>query len=557
MPQHDHSVAVFGGGIGGLSAAQELAERGLDVTVYEAASEAGGKARSFPLSDRATPIHGEHGFRFFPAYYRNVVDTMERIPEPSLGPDGSVGDHLVSTSETLVASVEGAEQRSSTENPSSVREWLRSLRPNIGGGEVPNAELRSFLRRLSVLATSCRDRRERELEHTSWWEFLDADNMSSAYCKHLVNSTQSLVALQPKAGSARTVGGIYIQLLQGQIDPSKPAERILDGPTSVTWLDPWVDYLERLGVEVHTDTPLRRLHCDGRAITGATVGAADRAGDERTVEADSYLLAVPAEVCKRLLTPELRRASATLGRVERLETAWMNGLQFFLSEDVELTAGHAMYMDSPWALTSISQRQFWDPAVYDVGDRGGPEIEGVLSVIVSDWDAPGVVHGKPARDCTPEEIRTEVWTQLERHLNRDGRRRLDESLVVDWLLDPELDHDGDSIENAAPLFVNTVGSLDDRPPADPDVDRLYLAGDYVRTETDLATMESANEAARRAANAVLDAAGRRPDVRTWGLDEPSFLDPLKRQDERRYRLGLPHPGEVDAQLRRFGRRLRG
>lgn len=89
-----------------------------------------------------------------------------------------------------------------------------------------------------------------------------------------------------------------------------------------------------------------------------------------------------------------------------------------------------------------------------------------------------------------------------------------------------------------------------------DLERLYLAGDYVRTETDLATMESASEAGRRAANGVLRAAGRDPDVQTWGLDEPGFLEPLRRQDRRRYRLGLPHPGEVDASIRRIGRRLR-
>ena len=38
---------------------------------------------------------------------------------------------------------------------------------------------------------------------------------------------------------------------------------------------------------------------------------------------------------------------------------------------------------------------------------------------------------------------------------------------------------------------------------------LFLASDYVRTYTDLATMEAANEAARRAVNGILDAAGVR------------------------------------------------
>ncbi|HET6983814.1 MAG TPA: FAD-dependent oxidoreductase, partial [Myxococcaceae bacterium] len=40
------SVAVLGGGVGGMSAAHELVERGFRVTVYEAKSIQGGKARS-------------------------------------------------------------------------------------------------------------------------------------------------------------------------------------------------------------------------------------------------------------------------------------------------------------------------------------------------------------------------------------------------------------------------------------------------------------------------------------------------------------------------------
>ena len=37
----------------------------------------------------------------------------------------------------------------------------------------------------------------------------------------------------------------------------------------------------------------------------------------------------------------------------------MNGIQFYLTEDVPLVHGHIIYLDSPWALTSVSQPQFW------------------------------------------------------------------------------------------------------------------------------------------------------------------------------------------------------
>ena len=78
------SVAILGGGVAGLSAAHELAERGFDVTVYEARPDLGGKARSMPVpgsgTDGRADLPAEHGFRFFPGFYRHLPDTMRRIP---------------------------------------------------------------------------------------------------------------------------------------------------------------------------------------------------------------------------------------------------------------------------------------------------------------------------------------------------------------------------------------------------------------------------------------------------------------------------------------------
>src|SRR5206468_13018927 len=79
-------VVILGAGVAGLSAAHELAERGFEVEVYEKRprSEFGGKARSLPKPDTGRnglkDLPGEHGFRFFPGFYRHLTDTMSRIP---------------------------------------------------------------------------------------------------------------------------------------------------------------------------------------------------------------------------------------------------------------------------------------------------------------------------------------------------------------------------------------------------------------------------------------------------------------------------------------------
>src|SRR5215471_4637361 len=79
-------VIILGGGVAGMSAAHELIERGFDVQVFEKKVQLpGGKARSVNVPDPDAgapynPLPGEHGFRFFPGFYKHVIDTMKRIP---------------------------------------------------------------------------------------------------------------------------------------------------------------------------------------------------------------------------------------------------------------------------------------------------------------------------------------------------------------------------------------------------------------------------------------------------------------------------------------------
>jgi uncharacterized protein with NAD-binding domain and iron-sulfur cluster len=89
--------------------------------------------------------------------------------------------------------------------------------------------------------------------------------------------------------------------------------------------------------------------------------------------------------------------------------------------------------------------------------------------------------------------------------------------------------------------VNTAGSWDLRPDAVTSVENFFLASDYVRTYTDLATMEGANEAARRAVNGILDASGSSaPRCPLWKLHEPEELAPVRALDRHRFKRGKPN-----------------
>ena len=159
-------------------------------------------------------------------------------------------------------------------------------------------------------------------------------------------------------------------------------------------------------------------------------------------------------------------------------------------------------------------------------------VRGILSVDISDWETDGdyTARGKPAMDCSKDEVASEVWAQLKASFNATGEVLRDDNLVG-WFLDPDIvaPNPAGVDTNLEPLLVNVEGSWKNRPEASlPEVSNLFLASDYVRTYTDLATMEGANEAARRAVNGILDAErSSAPRCDVWPLREPAIFRPAQ------------------------------
>lgn len=531
-----------------MSAAHELVERGFSVTVIEDRDVPGGKARSIPVphtgQDGREDLPGEHGFRFFPGFYRHLPDTMGRIPF-GFNAQGVLGN-LRDASRAEIARAGGRAPLLLPVRFPHTTSDITDIVTDVTRGQLglSAGDIVHFCERLLVLLTSCEARRFGEWEEQSWWDFCGAATRSRAYQQFLADGlTRSLVAAQAREMSARTGGYILLQLLFDIGEPGRIADRLLDGPTNDVWIDPWLDYLRALGVDFRFGTRVESIRCSGGRIT--SVGVRGTEGQDLSLHADWYVAAVPVEHMVRLSTPAIRRADPTLDNLDKLVTRWMNGIVFFLRQDVPLVHGHVIYIDSAWSLTSISQRQFWTQPMDHFGDG---LVRGILSVDISDWTAPGPVTGKPAMQCDHEEIFTEVWSQLQAHLNSRGAKVLENSNLVGSFLDtdvrfPEIRkaHHVRQDINLEPLLVNTVGSWAWRPEATTAIENLFLASDYVRTYTDLATMEGANEAARRAVNGILERSGQTaPPCGIWPLHEPDVFAPAREIDRWRYERGLGH-----------------
>jgi 15-cis-phytoene desaturase len=535
-------VAVLGGGVGGLSAAHELAERGFSVTVYERRDTFGGKARSIPVPGSGTggrqDLPGEHGFRFFPGFYQHVTDTMKRIP---VGDGGrSCYDNLVVAKRILLARAGKPEtfwDAGFPETPDDLQTALLALLNHL---DISQEEIQFFVSRMLGLGTSCDARYLKEFEPTPFWDFIEAQSKSTNYQRYLGEGlTRSLVAMRAEESSTRTVGRILWQLFFGILVPGRIFDRLLNGPTSEVWIDPWREHLTgRLGVELVPNATVRSLNPAGDTLRSVSV---EHDGQVVEITADFYVAAVPVEIMQGLVTDELQKAAPSLSGLRQLRTEWMNGIQFYLKADQPLAYGHEIYLDSNWALTSISQRQFWRDG--DLSRYGSGQVGGILSVDVSNWTTPGNFNGKTAMACaTREEIKDEVWAQLKAALNVEGLRQIEDDNLVEWFLDSDIQLPNPTgVANLEPLLINYAGSLALRPQAFTEIRNLFLASDYVRTYTDLATMEGANEAARRATNAILAAVGTTATpCRLWEFDIPESLRAAQLLDDVRFQMGLPN-----------------
>lgn len=569
-------VVILGGGVAGMSAAHELIERGFEVEVYERQLIPGGKARSIPVMEdmgdhggkrrhaaalrewlemdgasfppgKKRPwLPGEHGFRFFPNFYRHITDTMGRTP---FYDRGTCLDNLVDTTQILVGLYDQPGIILPERFPRNLKEVTNVLKTFLYGisprDQIAYADIEYFAGCIWRIMTSCKERRFDEFERIGWWEFIGAEGRSEGYQKFLaIGITRSLVAAKAQTASTKTIGDIFLQLLFGIVAPDPASNRLLNGPTNLMWIQPWLDYLRKNGVKYHFDATVKEIECRNGRIESARV---EIQGQDRHVTGDWFVAALPVERMAPLVTPEMTRVDPGLARLKPLahNVQWMNGIQYYLKREVTLARGHCIFIDSEWALTAVSQKQFW-PDI-DFRNWGDGDTKGLISVDISEWEKPGL-NGKMAVNCTREEIAAEVWEQLKKSVNanHDEADQLRDEDRLFWFLDPDIiddPNDPTRRDDVEPLLVNRVNTWRLRPDAGTEIPNLFLASDYVRTYTDLATMEGANEAARRAVNALLGRAGSdAPPCEVWDLHEPDFLRPFRIYDKARYDAGLPWDG---------------
>ena len=479
------SALVVGGGIAGLSAALELAERGFRVQVREASDVLGGRLATRDLDPgNGERFRVEHGLHMWFDNYRTFADIRHR-----LGIDGHfrpydavdfvfrdyLPERLESTPKVFPANLAGIVDRSPNLDWDDIFGSLGLL------PDLMNFNFRRVFDRLDGI---------------SFDEWIERTNISKPFDD---------VILQPAAhvtlNRVEDLSAAEMVLYQHLYFTSQPFAfdrevTTVDHGTAV--IDPWVARLRSLGVDVRTNAPVRGLRVEsGRAV--GVVGEPERH--------DAVVLAADVPGAQRVLAgsrsdaASSRALAAVRSRVDTMGVAppykilrlWLDRRPDAVRPEVIETPQH-----SPLSLICLFHLLEEESAQW-ASRTGGSVIELHLYSL----DEPYV--------SVPDD---ELW-ELVRPLVLEVVPELDGSAVL-----------GRTVGTYENFSAFSVGMASTRPypstPASDGVDGLFLAGDWVAAPVPSALMERSVLTGRLAANEVLVDNG----VREVGYSHVSPRGPL-------------------------------
>src|SRR5882672_2313060 len=465
-------VIIVGSGLAGISAATRLMEQGFDITLYEQNDFLGGNLGAHRDGEEDDPH--EHCYHMYLNWYNNFWQFMREIDAlDKFIPSRVIGYRRPGDKQT----------RQGLTNAGS----LATVLTNMFNGVTPPAD--QFISAYSLLdLIGTQAMSGKVLEQTSVSNFFRTRGYSTDASIDVSTRTLAEAFASPSyLSSARS----YQSLIKYGYRHPAPSLWLLTQNTNEAIFEPWEKHLQarakKLGrsFDIQRRTRVEKLHLTHGEVRELTIGtmpanptteggAAIEATDLRKVEVrGDLLLAVPPRALGRLVSPEVAARAPDLEKVRLLRSEPMISLDLSFKRKIPgLNNNITVLLDSKYTLSLLDNSLVW---------TNPPAGGSFLNVISSNADL--IV------DYPNDVILDIVLKELQRFL--------------DFQLD-EVDHDRCHVQTnvGEELFVNQVGSWDNRPKATCDIPNLFLAGDFCQTFVDVVTVEGAVVSGLNAAEAL-------------------------------------------------------
>ncbi len=474
-------VVVLGAGIAGLVSAYELAERGLDVTVVEAAPMPGGRTSTW-VDERGRTV--DTGLHVVADHYVNLTDVLARI---------GASRHL-----------SWVEKHTYLQFGRDPLEWyftdarapFHFIRPFR---EMPI----NFMNRLALMKTSFHMSQYAqedlaELDDIRYVDWHEKNKLGHGFLLDLAEAAgDAATFLTIDTAAARPVLSWLKYLMRNR---RAGDVGIFDTTLEEGMILPLVREIEARGGRVRLSTAVVGFELDGKKVKAVqvrrtngsgpchaadgSVPLAGNAGVER-IEADFVVSALPVQAFQRLLHAKGRELARDAGVEACLGLGTTPAMSLIVWFDRKITP---VPHGSP-LVTGCAMRDFIDMST--MKHRGYEDSPGsVYQFVVTRADSRmGDPDERVVRDCVAD--LKKVWPGA-----RDAR-------VVDYALE----------RVGAAMFAAVPGAHAKRPSTKTRIANLMLAGDWVRHDVN-ASMEGAALSGRLAADAVLaETGGKRIAIR--------------------------------------------
>ncbi|MGD8643864.1 MAG: hydroxysqualene dehydroxylase HpnE [Chromatiales bacterium] len=279
-------VVVVGAGWAGLACAVELLDRGLEVTLLEAAREPGGRAREVRIDDQAL----DNGQHLLIGAYTSTLELMQRVEAPL--------DQLLLRRPLELRVHAGSGRRLELKAP-PLPAPLHLLFALLGARGL------SLTERLAALAGSRR--------LLGWSASRDIDvrellrrTAQPAILSELLWEPLCLAALNIEAEHASAE--VFVATLRAAFSGARAQSDLLipRGNLSEILTRPALRHLQSRGALLRLSEPVTALQCRNRRITGVTTRRGEHA-------AEQVVLAVSSRAAATLLRPMTETAALAAG----------------------------------------------------------------------------------------------------------------------------------------------------------------------------------------------------------------------------------------------------
>lgn len=536
-------VCVMGAGIGGLTTAHKLAKKGHEIHVFERNPDVGGLARSRFLENGE---HSEYCWHILMHGYTSLIPIMQEIPFR----DSNVADQLRPITQFAFGRdgshyvLEHGNTFISSNSPALFFKGCRKMGFDLGYKDAWKIAL------IKLLTNCSAPERFDNYDDILWVDFMGA--LSEEAKKVIVDPAGIYLGMETDRVNAHTM----FHLLRnsnsvpnfGQQYKKKygviPHYYSLNGPTNQHWLEPWKQLLTEKGISFHLNTKINQIRCEEGKVREIVVSDAK---GERNLQYDTYVNCLDVLSFGNLLCGA-DAMKARMLELSRLSYQIQPQVTVHIREKINFGEPLIIILpDTAWTLMFRPEGPLWD---VPLGNGKEPPGE-VLSMGIGAWYKKGIIYGKPARDCTEEELVNEVWAQMKqssglmKHFKTDNNLTLNDihySSCNMWY-SFSYDRERGKFDTWEPKFSNNVGTVALRPSTyQEDLTNLVHATAYTKTDANIFNMDSAAEAGIRAANfinfkqAKADAVKYTTPTRFWSF--------CQRMDQILLKNGYRNPIEV-------------